>query len=87
MASTPSSNAKDGWPARIRRSLALGGSVLVLGRKRAIRDRDLIDEEFDAIPLNAAGDVKTESPRPVEAILEDILAEMRTMNENILNIR
>ena len=87
MATINKSHQKDGWPARLRHSLSLGGLMVMLGRKRTIRDRALEDEEFDIVPLNAAGDLKTESPRPVEAILEDILVELKGLNESILGIR
>ncbi len=75
----------DGLPARFRRSLGIGADMVVaLGRKRATRD-PLKEEEVDALALNAAGELKTESPRPVESILEDILTELRTHTEILLN--
>ena len=60
---------KDGWPARLYRSLAIGQLVPVLGRKRALRGDNLNEEEMDLIPLNERGEVKTESPRRVEQLL------------------
>lgn len=76
----------DGWPAKISRSLPIGTLNPILGRYRPNRDGNLREEEMDILALDERGRVQVESPRPVEAILEDILMKLTEVHEAILEI-
>lgn len=80
-------NGKDGFPARVYRSFAVSGLTGMLARRRALRGDNLDEEELDVLALSPRGELKTESPRPVEQILEEILVELREIKEAFNGVR
>ena len=75
---------KDGLPSRIHRSLAISGLTAILGRYRPDRGDNLTPEQMDMLAVDERGRVETAPDRTVKAVLEDILLELKTMNETLL---
>ena len=75
---------KDGLPAQIHRSLAIGGLHAILGRYRPNRVENLRPEQMDMLAMDERGRVETAPDRPVAAILEDILMKLTEINETLL---
>lgn len=78
---------KDGFPARIKRSLAVGGLAVVVGRKRAIRDRSLEEEELEILPLNERGEVVVSEGIETRRLLVEISEKLDKVIEVLGELR
>ena len=74
---------KDGWPAKIARSLSLGSLSPIMGRFRNRRDGALQEEQMDILRLNENSELKVESPRPVEVVLEEMLVVLGEIRDRL----